>query len=293
MIKSYFRNLLTLIRLPHYIKNIIIFLPLFFSNKVLEYDLLMKAIVAFIAFSLCSSSIYILNDFFDIEDDRLHPKKKYRPLAAGTISKKAAFIYLIFFLLIGGMLLTLLSWKAGVILGIYVFMNFAYSLGLKHFAILDIVIIAIGFVLRIFVGSVTTGVPPSNWIVLLTFLLALFIALGKRRDDVLVFMETGKKMRKVIDGYNLRFLEGTMMIMASVVIVTYILYTTSVEVIQRLHNGYVYLTTIFVIVGILRYLQIVLLENKSGEPTQIVLKDNFMRIIILAWLISFIWILYL
>ncbi len=186
-----------------------------------------------------------------------------------------------------------LSLPAVAILGFYITLNIGYSFYLKHIAILDVTIIAIGFALRLFVGSTTTGIPLSMWIVVMTFLLALFLALAKRRDDVLIFLETDSKVRKVIDGYNLQLIDGTMMIMASVVIVAYILYTTSVTTIQRLQSEYLYLTALFVILGIMRYLQIAFVVNDSGSPTKIVLKDRFMHLTIMAWIFSFIWIIYL
>ena len=130
------------------------------------------------------------------------------------------------------------------------------------------------------------------WIVLMTFLLALFLALAKRRDDVLHFMNTGKKMRKVIDGYNLQFIDGAMIIMASVVIVSYILYTTSLEASQRIQSEFLYLTSLFVILGILRYLQISFVEQDSGSPTKIMIKDKFIIITILTWIFSFVYLIY-
>lgn len=287
------KNIIILIRPHQYIKNLIVFFPLFFSMELLKPELLLSSFIAFIAFSICSSSVYILNDYFDIENDRHHPVKKYRPLAAGTVSIQFAFTIMALLFIIGGALMITLSFNAGLILGGYILMNILYSLKLKHVVILDVLIVATGFVLRLFVGSAATMIPLSRWIVLMTFLLALFMAFGKRRDDVLMFEETGKKMREVINGYNLRFLDGAMMIMASVVIVAYILYTTDSEVILRLKSDYVYLTAIFVIAGLLRYLQITFVENKSGDPTQIALKDKFLHVTILSWLGAFFWLLYL
>ena len=126
----------------------------------------------------------------------------------------------------------------------------------------------------------------------MTFLLALFMALAKRRDDVLIYLETGKKMRKVIDGYNLQFLDAAMAIMASVVIVAYTIYTTSPEITEKFHTHYLYLTALFVILGIMRYLQVAFVHLDSGSPTKIVLKDRFMQIVLLGWAITFAWILY-
>jgi len=288
-------NLPTIIKLmrPHqYVKNLFIFLPIFFALKITDVELLIQAFIAFIAFSLTASAIYTLNDYHDIEEDREHPKKKSRPLASGAISKKQAIGIMAILSLAGFALMFSLSLQAGAILATYVLMNIAYSFYLKHIAILDVTIIAIGFVLRLFIGSAVTGIALSMWIVIMTFLLALFLALAKRRDDVLIYLETGKKMRKVIDGYNLQFLDGAMMIMASVVIVAYTLYTTSTEVVSRMDSQYLYLTALFVILGIMRYLQIAFVLEDSGSPTKIVLRDRFTQLTLLGWILSFGWILY-
>jgi len=278
---------------PHqYIKNIFIFIPLFFALKITDTSLEINAFIAFIAFSLASSSVYILNDYFDIEADKKHPKKRFRPLASGEISRQEGIFLMVTLFFSSIALICLVSLSASSILLFYVGMNVAYSLHLKHVAILDVTIIAIGFVLRLFMGSVVTGIALSHWIVIMTFLLALFMALAKRRDDVLIYQNTGKKMRKVIDGYTLQFLDIAMAIMASVVIVSYLMYTTSIEVIDRVGSHYLYLTALFVIIGVMRYLQITFVLLNSGSPTQIVLKDRFIQLTLLGWVISFVWILY-
>jgi len=288
----YFKYILVLMRPHQYIKNFFIFLPLFFALKITETALLFNAIIAFIAFSLTASSIYILNDYQDIEEDRQHPNKKFRLLASDTITKSQAIVIMAVLAFAGFTLMSFFFLQASGILLAYVLLNIAYSFWLKHIAILDVAIIAIGFVLRLFVGSIVTGIHLSVWIVVMTFLLALFMALAKRRDDVLIFMETGKKMRKVIDGYNLQFLDTAMAIMASAVIVAYTIYTTSGEVIAKFDSEYLYLTAFFVILGVLRYLQIAFVHLDSGSPTKIVLKDRFMQATILGWLLTFAWIVY-
>lgn len=278
---------------PHqYIKNLFIFLPLFFALKITDFHLLFNALVAFVVFSATASAVYILNDYHDIEEDRQHPKKKFRPLASGAVSKSRAIGIMTVLASAGFFTMAMISLPAAGILGIYVILNIAYSFYLKHVAILDVTIIAIGFVLRLFIGSAVTGIALSMWIVVMTFLLALFMALAKRRDDVLIYLETGKKMRKVIDGYNLQFLDTAMAIMASVVIVAYTIYTTSAEVVGKFHTQYLYLTALFVILGILRYLQIAFVHLDSGSPTKIVLKDRFMQLVLLGWVVTFTWILY-
>jgi len=286
------RDIIKLMRPHQYLKNSFIFLPLFFALEITNQELLGNTIIAFISFSLSASAIYILNDYFDIEEDREHPKKKYRPLASGDINRNQAIIIMGILISIGISLMSILSLKATTILIVYVILNIAYTLWLKHIAILDVTIIAIGFVLRIFVGSAVTDIKLSMWIVIMTFLLALFMALAKRRDDVLIFMNTGTKMRKVINGYNLRFVDSAMMIMASVVIVAYTLYTTSPEVIARVGSEYLYITTLFVILGIMRYMQITFVFEDSSSPTNIILRDRFIQMTLIAWILSFVWILY-
>ena len=288
-------NLLSIIKLmrpQQYIKNLFIFLPLFFALKITDVTLLLNDFIAFVAFSITASAIYILNDYHDIEEDRQHPRKKYRPLASGEISKAQAVRIMGILATVGFVLMAVLSLQAVGILTIYVLLNIAYSFYLKHVAILDVAIIAIGFVLRLFIGAAVTNIELSMWIVVMTFLLALFMALAKRRDDVLIYMETGKKMRKVIDGYNLQFLDTAMAIMASVVIVAYTIYTTSPDVIERFHTQYLYLTSLFVILGIMRYLQIAFVHLDSGSPTKIVFKDRFIQLVLLGWIITFAGILY-
>ena len=257
-----------------------------------DSHLLINSTVAFIAFSLTASAVYVFNDCNDIEGDRRHPKKKDRPLASGAISKSQAIIIMSVLLLCGLTLMLTISTETMLILLAYVIMNIAYSLNLKHIAILDITIIAIGFVLRLFIGSVATDISLTSWIVVITFLLALFLALAKRRDDVLIYLGSGKKIRKVIDGYNLQLVDTTMAIMASVVIVAYINYTTSLEVVMKVNSEYLYFTSLFVITGIMRYLQITFVIEDSGSPAKILLKDRFMQLIMLGWVSTFTWILY-
>ena len=287
------KHFFILLRPKQYIKNIFIFLPLFFVGQVTDIELFVKASLAFVAFSLSASAVYIFNDYEDIKDDRKHPKKKYRPLAAGTISKNTALLSMFILIIISFTLMAIISSKALVILSIYVILNILYSLKLKRIALLDVTIIAIGFVSRLFVGSFAYEIQLTIWIVIMTFLLALFIALAKRRDDILIFLKSGNKMRKSIDGYNIQLVDGSMIIMSSVVIVAYLLYTTSQEIIEKFQNENLYLTTLFVIFGLMRYLQITLVEKKSGLPTETILKDKIMQINLLLWVLSFVWLIYM
>lgn len=272
---------------PHqYIKNFFVFAPLFFSGMLLNLEAVYNASLAFITFSIAASAIYILNDIKDVKEDRAHPTKKNRPIASDSISILMAWILFLFFLFVALVSAFFISPYLTYVVLFYIVLNIFYSLGLKHVPIVDINTIAVGFVLRIFAGSVVIGVVPSMWIILITFLLALFLALAKRRDDVLLSSQ-GLQTRKNIDGYNLEFVNAAMMIMSSVVIVSYIFYTISSEVQSRLQTDYLYLTVIFVIIGIMRYMQITFVENNSGSPTKIVLRDRFLQITILLWAVSF------
>ncbi len=272
---------------PHqYIKNLFVFAPLFFSFRFFEPEPLFQVILAFVSFCLVASSVYIFNDINDVNEDKRHPEKKYRPLAQGLITPKQAYVYMSVLLVAGLGLGLAQDWRIFSILAGYSVLNIIYTLKLKHVAVLDIFIIGVGFVLRVFAGALAAAVQASMWIVLMTFLLALFLALAKRRDDVLLAGE-GKDVRRCIDGYTLDFVNVSMIIMAAVTLVCYILYTISPEVQQRFGSGYLYLSAVFVLMGIMRYLQIVFVDQRGGNPTQEILKDRFLQVIVTSWLLFF------
>lgn len=278
-------KIINLLRVHQYIKNLFIFAPLLFSFHI-TYENIINSLIAFILFSLLASSIYVLNDYMDINEDKKHPKKKNRPLASGEITKNTAKMLIILLSVVSLASSFFINKRLFVVLLIYFILNIAYSLKLKHITIIDIFIIATGFVLRLFAGSSVIQTSLSMWIIIMTFLLALFLAIAKRRDDVLLSAQ-GKETRKNIDGYNIEFVNATMVFMSGVIVVSYILYTVSEDVIKRLGTNYLYLTSFFVILGIMRYMQITFVEENSGSPTKIVLKDKFLQITILFWLLSF------
>jgi len=163
---------------------------------------------------------------------------------------------------------------------------------LKHYAIIDVVIIAIGFGLRVLVGGIATEILLSEWIVLMTFLLALFLAFAKRRDDVLLYQNTGVLPRKNTQHYNLEFMNQVITVISTITIVAYIMYSVSAEVKDRFHTQYIYLTSVFVLMGIIRYLQITIVDLKSGNPTTVLMRDKFVQCCIIGWGISFFIIIY-
>lgn len=286
------KDYITLARPHQWVKNAFIFLPAFFAGKVFDFAMLPEILYGFFIFCFASSAAYVLNDIADKEQDALHPEKKYRPVACGKISPMQAKIFTGALEAVALSLSFLLNTEFFYCIVAYILINAAYSFYLKHIPVLDIIIVSTGFLLRIFAGGILTDVPISHWIVIMTFLLSLFLALAKRRDDVLIFNNSGEKMRKAVDGYNLEFINAGMMIMAAVIVVAYIMYTLSEEVMQRIGSREIYFTTVFVIAGLLRYMQISFVENNSGSPTRTLLRDRFIQITILGWLASFFLLLY-
>ena len=269
-------------------------MPLFFHGKLFDLSLFLNAFWAFIGFSFIASSIYVFNDLRDVEEDRQHPEKKFRPIAAGSISEKNAKLLILILASLAGIIFYTMFSNIWVWLCVffYFWQNILYTIWLKKIALVDVIIISLGFIIRIFLGSAATDIYLSHWIIIMTFLLALFLAFAKRRDDILLTNSTGVKHRSNIDGYNLEFLNAAIIISSAMVIVAYIMYTTSVEVIQRTGQN-IYLTSFFVVIGIFRYLQVVFVKQQSGNPTKVFLKDSFLQIIMLGWIVSFGIILYL
>jgi 4-hydroxybenzoate polyprenyltransferase len=279
-----------LLRVHQWIKNLFVFLPLFFAGEFLNVEGLIGAFFAFIAFSLTSSIIYILNDYKDMEKDKLHPVKKNRPLANGSISKETGLLLIvplaaaIIFLAIFNFSLTSI-----IPLVLYFVLNLLYTFVLKTVAILDVSIIAIGFVLRVIFGGLVTAIFVSKWALLLTFSLALVLALGKRRGEL---VSTNSEARPSLQGYNLQFIDTALTITVAITLVCYIMYTISPDVVIGFGSEYVYATTLFVLLGLLRYLQQTMVFNKTESPTKFVYKDHFVQLMIVFWIISFVLIIY-
>ena len=291
--------ILQLLRPQQWLKNLFVFLPLFFDRHLFDAEYLLPCVLVFFAFSFAASGIYCFNDILDVEADRKHHEKCKRPIASGAVSKQAGYIVMAVCFIISMALLALTHSINGhngllyLVVGGYIVMNIAYSLKLKQLAIIDVFIIATGFVLRVVAGGLATGIFLSHWIVLLTFLLTLFLAFAKRRDDVVTLEESGVAMRQSVNRYNLPFMNLAISIVASITMVCYIMYSVSPRVVERFNSPYVYLTSLFVLAGIIRYLQITVVDVKSGSPTSVMLKDRFIQGCIICWLIAFALIIYL
>lgn len=282
-----------LLRPKDWAKNLFLFIPLFFAGEIFDWDKIFNVTLGVLSFCCIASSIYVINDYADREEDKKHPIKCNRPLASGKASPAIALILFGLLLLTGFISAYFLSLTFLYLLGIYFSLNMAYSFGLKSVPILDIFIIAIGFSLRVRSGGVLGGVSVTIWLNIMVFLLALFMAVGKRRDDVLLTISSGINMRKAVKGYTLDFLNALLALVAAVMIVAYFMYTMSDKVIERHGTQRLYYTCLFVMAGIMRYLQIIYVKTDSGSPTKILYKDRFIQISILLWMISFYVLLYI
>ena len=285
-----------LIRPKQWVKNVFVLLPLFFSGNLFDWPLLSGALLTMLAYCFIASSVYCYNDIVDVEADRRHPVKCKRPIASGAISVRMGYALMaLMFLLSMGMvaLLSINRLQVGGVFLFYYVMNLGYCAKLKQYAIIDVCVVAFGFVLRIVAGGEACDVLLSKWIVLMTFLLTLFLSFAKRRDDVLRMNKTGEAPRKNTIRYNLTFINQAITITASVTLVCYIMYTVSPEVAEHFNNENLYLTTVFVILGLLRYIQIAVVDEKSGDPTKVVLHDRFTQLIIAGWVLTFMFMIYL
>ncbi len=287
------KPLIKLLRPKHWVKNFFIFIPAFFAGALFNSENVKVLLLGFLCFSFVASAIYIINDYQDIEADRNHPEKKNRPLAAGTVSVTLAFITVFVLLALGLGLAYFLEFNFFIVIGVYLLINIGYSQGLKNISILDILIVATGFLLRVVAGGLIIHVAVSKWLLIMVFLLALFMALAKRLDDLLISERDGKQSRKSAEHYNLNFIYSGITMIAGIIMVSYIMYTISDEAMERMGSEHLYFTSVFVIAGVLRYLQITLVEQKSGSPTKIFLTDKFIIITLFGWIISFFAMIYL
>ncbi|MBK8921155.1 MAG: decaprenyl-phosphate phosphoribosyltransferase [Saprospirales bacterium] len=286
-----FRSFVQLIRLEHWVKNLFLFLPAFFAARLAEGPVLERALLGFWSFSLVASAVYVLNDLIDAPQDRNHPDKRRRPIASNAVAPWKALVVLVSLLGAGTAMAVWLSPSMLLYSLLYVVINVFYSFSLKHIAIVDISLIGMGFLLRVLAGGAVTGVEVSDWLIVMTFLLALILGLAKRRGEYVV-ATGGHSFRRALEGYNLPFLDVAITVCSTVTIVAYLMYCFSPEVTSRIGTHNIYYTAFFVIVGILRYLQLALVFNRTESPTRALLHDIFLQIVLLGWIGAFAWLLY-
>ena len=290
--KMYFE----LLRIKSWVKNGFLFLPLVFALKLLEQDLFISVVIAFFSFSFCSSFIYIINDVLDAKADALHPRKKNRPIPSGKISSRLALMIGVGCLAVSfGLVFSFaISVFFSYIILCYLFLNIAYVLVLKNIHLIELFVVAINFVLRVLAGCFVINVAPSNWILVVTFFLSLLLVLVKRRAELVVLGTNAAAHRKVLKYYSEGFLDKLILIAATITITAYILYSIDPKVTFLLKTNSLIYTSVFVVIGVFRFVQ--LSEGKEfegeGDPTTLLFKDRFTQLILLAWLISLFLLLY-
>ncbi len=284
--------LLKAMRPQQWVKNLLVFAGVLFARRLFDLDRLMVASAAFGLFCLASGGIYVINDLLDLEQDRRHPDKRLRPLASGRLKVPVAVVG-------GGLALLASLWGAfrlhpvfGGIAGLYVAQNLLYSKYLKHVVILDVMLIGFGFVLRAVAGAVAVEVEVSSWLILCTFLLALFLGFSKRRQEIVRLKEAGEVHRSVLTEYSPQFLDTMIGIVTAATLMSYALYTTSEQTVQKFHTRHLILTIPFVLYGIFRYLYLMHRQEKGDNPTEVLLKDPAMRVNVLLWVLAVVGIIY-
>jgi 4-hydroxybenzoate polyprenyltransferase len=284
-----FTALVRLARPHQYVKNGFVFLPVLFGHRLADSSALYLSALVFVTFCLLASAVYTINDIRDREEDREHPQNRLRPLASGELTTREAVLFVLT-LVVAVVVVSILFLPSAIwtIFGVYLGINLLYSFYLRKVAIVDLFCLSSGFVLRVLAGAVAADVWVSHWLIIMTFLLSLFLALAKRRND-LVLMESNQVQgnnRRSLAGYNLEFVSMSMVTASSVIIVAYILYTVSPETLALHGAANLYITSVWVILGLMRYMQITFVLKKTLPPTLVLLKDRFMQITVFAWVFN-------
>ena len=284
------KSILSLIRPKEWVKNLFVFIPLFFTPEKLSLNNVLLNCIVFIAFSFIASAVYIFNDINDKELDALHTSKKNRPIASGLISIKTAYFLYFFFIIIG----LFLAWysKSIIIVFIYLIINILYSIKLKHIAIIDISIVSLGFVLRIFAGAIALNIILTHWLVLIVYLLSMMLALGKRKDEINKIEQLEIQTRPSLEGYNNKFIDACLILFLTSTFMAYLLYVSSPEFALKFQNKFLYITSFPVLLGLLKYMQLVFVLNKASSPTKIIWENRIIQGIILIWCLMFVIMIY-
>lgn len=291
MIKQLRLAIITM-RPKQWLKNAFVFAALVFDRQLSSLEPLLLTLIAALLFCLASSLVYIINDLADIKTDRQHPVKKNRPLASGQLSKTTAIVTAI---ILAGLIFPTAFYMDigfGLIISFYLALMLAYSFWFKHMQLIDVLVIAVGFILRIAAGVVIIQTQLfSPWLFVTTVFLALFLGLGKRRAEIQLLSTEAASHRRALEGYNIDFLDQLITIVLTTTLVTYSLYTFSAAI--PLDNYYLMLTIPFVIYGLFRYLYLVRIKEFGGAPEEIILTDRPMQATVIFWSLTVVIILYL
>jgi len=280
------------LRPRQWVKNVFLFVGLVFSQNLFQIDLFIKVCEGFLVFCLAASSIYVFNDIHDRESDRRHPEKYRRPLAQGSLLVSEAYMVSMVLAAVALMLAFMMDRTFLLILLAYFVLNLAYSLKIKQVVILDIMFIASGFVLRILAGTTLAGVNPSDWLVICTITLSLFLGFSKRRNELVLMGENAGTQRKVLKEYSIHFLDQMISMVTACTVMSYILYTVSPETVGRFGTKNLMFSIPFALFGVFRYLYLIYLKKKMGDPIDLILKDFPFLLNILLWISAIMIIIY-
>jgi 4-hydroxybenzoate polyprenyltransferase len=279
------RLLFTVIRPHQWVKNLFVLAPLLFGRRLTELTALTDATLAFAAFCLLSSAVYIFNDWWDAEDDRAHPEKRNRPISSGALPVSYALAAATTLLALGFAIAVLVGTKFLAVGILYAALMAMYCVALKRAIVLDAMTIAAGFVLRVLGGAVAVGVAATHWLIACTFLLALFLAFSKRRQELLTLEKDARNHREVLNHYSVPYLDSVINIVIGASIVCYALYTVAPETVARFGTDYLVYGTVFVVYGMLRYLALINDSSKGGNPSKLLLTDLPLLLTLSAWAI--------
>ena len=279
---------------PHqWHKNAFVFAAPVFAREITQPDKLLATVVAFVAFSFASSAVYLMNDLRDLEGDRLHPKKKSRPLPSGRLSKgQAVQLIALLVALSAGLCIFLLPLATTLVIAVYVAANVLYSFGLKQVVILDVMFIAVGFILRILAGAAATAVNPSYWLILCTLNVSLFLGFTKRRAEIIELETDAHSHRAVLAHYSQAFLDQMIAIVTGATLVCYILYTVDERTVAVFGTYGLVATVPFVMYGLFRYLYLGYHLHEGGNPSELVVKDVPLVINGILWILACIIVIY-
>lgn len=289
-------NIVKLLRPAQWIKNLFLFLPIFLHGSITELKPLWHCAIAFVMFCLTASAVYCINDSIDAPYDAQHPEKRTRPVASGKIGRTEALV--IALILLGAVVAgTLASGVESLRLTIvplatYFVLNLCYSFFLKRIPVVDVLVISGCFLIRLWAGSVASDIPLTEWTIVLVLLLTLLLATGKRRHEAAIYEAKGVASRSNIRHYNLKFLNRMLTAIGIIIIVVYLLWTFTPYVKSRFATDYVPATTVFVAVGVIRYLYLLLRKQSGGNPTSIILHDRYLQAAIICWVGCFVKFLY-
>ena len=271
------------LRPQQWIKNLFIFAPLIFSQNIFNRPLVVTTLLAFAAFCLVTSAIYLFNDLRDIEEDRLHPVKSRRPLAAGRLKKATAIVAMAVLGPAGLLIAAAINLNFLLMTVAYVALQVAYSLWLKHVVILDVFVVAAGFLIRVVAGGLAIRVFLSSWLLICTTLLSLFLAMGKRRHELIILEQDAASHRPILREYNIYLLDQMISVVTASTLLAYCLYTISEETVAKFGTRNLIFTVPFVLYGIFRYLYLIHQKSEGGTPETLILKDKPLLVDLFLW----------